>query len=261
VPAEVASVLADLAVETDRLFAILEDLGGRAGTLLTRDDRLPPTLSVLSALDGYLVSTLDAESAAAGAGIVLAPGALVDQHRWIHWFWKPPQRPAERLRVNLDPVSYDCYDYTSTEWYRRGREAGAACVTGPYVDYVCSNEYVVTLTTPIGEGAGFVGLAGIDVRVAHLEELLLPRLLAVDGTAAVVTADGRVVSSTSAGLAPGSTLDAARASTLSLRERLEATRPPLPWRVLVGPPPSDEQAEAACPGRRSGPVLRTRRSG
>ena len=233
--ADIASVLDAVADETERLLGRLEDLAQRSGALVRHGHgHLPPTVASLSVLDGHLVDVLANETAASGIGIVLRPGALADRERWIHWFWRPPGRPVERLRVNLDPVGYDSYDYTTTEWYRRGREAGVASLVGPYVDYVCSNEYVVTLTVPIGEGADFVGLAGVDVRVALLEELLLPNLVGVDGTVVVVTTEGRVVSSTSPTLPPGTTVTSRDVAARSLRERPEAMRPSLPWRVLVG---------------------------
>lgn len=253
--ADVASVLGAVADETDRLLGSLEDLAQRAGPLLAaRRGQPPPTVAGLSVLDDYLVAALAADAAATGIGIVLGPGTLADRERWIHWFWRPPGRPAERLRVNLDPVSCDGYDYTMTEWYRRGREAGTASLTGPYVDYVCSNEYVVTLTVPIGEGADFVGLAGLDVRVAHLEELLLPGMLGLGATVVVVTAEGRVVSSSSALFPPGTTVAGRDLAVTSLRERTEANRPNLPWRVLVGcdaAAADDDQPVPTGPGGRA----------
>lgn len=234
-PADAASVLTAVADETDRLLTSLEGLAQRAGPLLrARRHRPPPTVAGLSALDGYLVAALTADAAATGIGIVTGPGILADRERWIHWFWSPPGRPAERLRVNVDPLSCDGYDYTTTAWYRRGREAGTASLTGPYVDYVCSNEYVITMTVPMGEGAGFVGLAGLDVRVAHLEGLLLPGMLELGATVVVVTAEGRVVSSSSERFPPGTTVTSRDMAAIPLRECVDANRPNLPWRVLVG---------------------------
>jgi hypothetical protein len=244
-------VLDDLAAEVDRLFATLESLARRTSHLM-RAERAEggPTSTCLSALDDELTAALGGNRAAGGIGVVVCPGVLVDRPREIHWYWKPPGRPPERLRVELDPLHFDCYDYTTTDWYLRGTGSSNRSVTGPYVDYLCTNEYVITLTVPVLDEGEVVGLAGVDVLVAHVEELLLPRLLSAEATVAVVTAEGRVVSSSSAALPPGTPVPGAGGASHRLLALPEATRPPLPWRVLVERPAARKPRPGSTTTRR-----------
>lgn len=41
------------------------------------------------------------------------------------------------------------YDYTALPWFVVPRETGGRRVTGPYVDWVCTEEYTLTFTVPL----------------------------------------------------------------------------------------------------------------
>ena len=50
---------------------------------------------------------------------------------------------ARRARV---PLGHHVFDYTRHEWFPAPAGERARHVTGPYVDYVCTDEYVLTAT-------------------------------------------------------------------------------------------------------------------
>jgi hypothetical protein len=184
-----AEVLGDVVGELGHVFAGLADLGRAFGTLpgapLRRADveTLRPEIFALLAEHEDLLN---------GAGVVTAPGLLADAPRWLEWWWGPGPEP---LRVNLDPAAPDFYDYTTTEWFA----ATEPTMSGPYVDYACTNEYAITLSVPV---PGF-GVAAADVLVANLERRVLPALVAIDRPAALTNGDGRIIASNAAALAPG----------------------------------------------------------
>lgn len=141
--------------------------------------------------------------AADGAGVVAAPGVVPDKDRHLEWW----QRTASgddaaggfaRIRLNLDPESVDLYDYLEMDWFTVPQREGRRYVYGPHIDFSCTDRYVVTMTVPVADtGAGgsreFLGVAGADIRMSHLEPELLAVLRAVPSPAVLLTAERRVV--------------------------------------------------------------------
>jgi len=75
------------------------------------------------------------------------------------------------------------------------------------VDYVCTDEYIVTISQPVLLGARMLGIVGADVLVETLEEVLLGRLREAGAT--LVHAQGRVLASADDRLAAGRLIDPA----------------------------------------------------
>jgi hypothetical protein len=135
-----------------------------------------------------------------GAGFVAAVDTLADSRWWLEWFMLRHGSP-ERLVVDTDPRGENFYDYGSLPWYNVPRDTGRRHITGPYVDYLCTDDYTLTFTVPVADGARFVGVAGADIRVFTFEKAVLPSLRATRRsmrTMAIVNAQGRVVLSNSA---------------------------------------------------------------
>jgi C4-dicarboxylate-specific signal transduction histidine kinase len=99
-------------------------------------------------------------------------------------------------------------------------------VTGPYVDHLCTCDYIVTVTAPVERDGRMIGVVGVDVFVKRLEHELLPALLAAGAPLVLVNADGRVMVSTDPAVLPGTVqpLDDADARALSC--------PGTPFRLL-----------------------------
>jgi hypothetical protein len=158
---------------------------------------------------------------------VAAPALLADAPWCLEWFARGAQGRPERLVTDTDPEGEGFYDYTVLPWWTVPAETGRPHVTGPYVDYVCTEDYTLTFTRPVLTGGRFVGVAGADVRVASVEEVLLP-LLRRSGRLVLVNSFGRVVVSSSARHLGGSLVRDPDVATAWTRE------PVVTWLTRIG---------------------------
>ena len=106
-----------------------------------------------------------------------------------------------------DPTSESFRDYTTLEWWRVPTTTGARHVTGPYVDYLCTDDYTLTLTIPARHGGRVIGVVGADLYVNDVERALLAHIRGLDA-ATIVNASGRVIVSTDPHRPTGSLLRA-----------------------------------------------------
>lgn len=149
-----------------------------------------------------------------GAGFVAAPGFIADAEWHLAWwlgdlntFGTGSDAPRiRRLDAVEDTADESFRDYTTLEWWRVPLGTGQRHITGPYVDYLCTDDYTLTLTTPVRQGSAMIGVVGADLYVEDVERALLPRLAAVGSSVTLVNSSGRVVVSTDAHLATGSLL-------------------------------------------------------
>ncbi len=197
-----AQVSADVAAALDAL----DDLTGRAfdvvdaiaeATLRQLELADPPRRSTLSGIDQLTVDLVERSGELVqGAGFVAAVGLFEDAPWWLEWFARDDGK-VQRLLVQTDPNGGGFYDYEHLPWYVVARDTGHRHVTGPYVDYLCTEDYTLTFTTPLTVRDRFVGVAGCDVRVNAAEQRLLPSLRTARGRLAVVNAHGRIIASNS----------------------------------------------------------------
>ncbi len=177
-----------------------------------------------------------------GAGFI-ADGEIV-RGRDVHFAWWLGPLEAnpvlgsttEPTRLDLTTRGYTEYlrDFRALEWYAIPATTRHAHVTGPYVDHLCTCDYILTLTMPVharddvaaSGDARMVGVVGADVAVRRLERELLAAFLDVPEPLALVNEDGRVVVSTEPTLQVGQL-----ATTWDHAEPCDAT----PFRVLTGP--------------------------
>ncbi|WP_104133026.1 PDC sensor domain-containing protein [Cryobacterium sp. M91] len=172
----------------------------------------------------------DADGMVIGAGFVSAPSFL----GWHLAWWLGGQNPAgsalpatgiRHLETVEDPRDESFRDYTALEWWRVPAQTRRRHVTGPYVDYLCTDEYTLTLTLPVYRGGTeLIGVVGIDLSVDQLERQLVPRLGASGVRVTLINASARVVVSTDAHLATGALL---RLPGLTERLRDPASSPAL----------------------------------
>lgn len=149
-----------------------------------------------------------------GAGFVAAPGFVSDAQWHLAWwlgdgntFGLGTGRPhIRRLDTVEDPSSDRFRDYTTLEWWRVPRKTGRRHITGPYVDYLCTDEYTLTLTMPVFSGPEMIGVAGADLYVKDVERALLPPLRGVGSDTTLVNSSGRVLVSTNPHVATGTVI-------------------------------------------------------
>jgi hypothetical protein len=177
----------------------------RRDCLATGAALTPDRLSGLREIIWHRLSLLPA---ADGAGIVAARGVVAGKDRHLEWWQRTAHGDSgtagfARIRLNLDPESVDLYDYLDMDWFTIPLREGRPYVYGPHVDFSCADRYVVTMTVPVtgassaDHGAAgereFLGVAGADIRMSHLEPELLAILRSVPSPAVLVTAERRVV--------------------------------------------------------------------
>ncbi|MFE0641999.1 cache domain-containing protein [Streptomyces sp. NPDC058877] len=204
---EVFTAVAETVADTD---ALLSEAFGA--------DR-EPAVADLEALRPGLHARLADHPLVSGVGFVAAPDLLADAPGWLEWWQRDPGGAVRPLLLDLDPEHSAYSDYTHWEWYTLPRETGCRAVAGPYVDYLCSDEYSLTLSAPVTRAGRFVGVAAADVYLRHFEAAVLPVLQRLPVPARLVNARGRVAASTDPSHLAGS-----------------LTKGPDVASVLVGPP-------------------------
>jgi len=134
-----------------------------------------------------------------GAGVVVAPYVLKEDPYWLEWWQADPDNPptgTRQLAVDLNPDSVAFRDYTTLTWFEEPQRTGQRTITGPYVDYVCTDSCTLTFTAPLADADRFLGVAGVDVLARWFEQHLFSVVDAVgclDDESVVVNRAGRVV--------------------------------------------------------------------
>ena len=148
-----------------------------------------------------------------GSGFIAALDWLADANSHLAW-WQGPERA--QLVLAAQSVNKEHIDYSELEWYRVPLATGRPHVAGPYVDYLCSDEYTITVAAPVHINEVFVGAVALDLLIDRVERDLTPRLAAFGGDISIVNGVGRVLLSTSPSRATGDTI---RGSDLDAFER------------------------------------------
>lgn len=165
-------------------------------------------LPVLTAPDPQLI----------GAGFIAAPRYV--HGRDVHFAWWLGPLEANPLlgntsgptRLDLSTRVYTEYlrDFRTLEWHQVPESTHRTHITGPYVDHLCTCDYILTLTMPVRVGEEMVGVVGADIYIKRLERELLPLFLGLDDPVALVNEVGRVVVSTEPTLLVGDILPGPR---------------------------------------------------
>ena len=145
----------------------------------------------------------DPELGLAGAGYVAATGVLGPGRNYIAW-WQGAQ--LDRVDALANFSTDTASRYVTAEWFVEAVRTGTIAVTGPYVDLLCTDEYVVTFTHIVGAAAGIVGM---DLTVQNLERRALHPLRSVGRNAVLVNSDDRIVVAASPALTSGDIADIA----------------------------------------------------
>jgi hypothetical protein len=195
VSADVAAALDALGDLTGRAFDVVDAIA--AATVRQLELAEPPRRSSLAGIDDLTVDLVErSDELIQGAGFVAAVGLFEDVPWWLEWFARDDGK-VQQLLVETDPNGGGFYDYENLPWYVVPRDTGHRHVTGPYVDYLCTEDYTLTFTTPLTLDGRFVGVAGADVRVKAAEEWVLPALRTAHSRLVVLNAHGRILASNS----------------------------------------------------------------
>jgi hypothetical protein len=177
-------------------FGLVDEIATRVVGVMERSDLVHS--SELAVIDAFVQEELGRVTGPVqGAGFVAGVGVLADEPWWLEWFARDADNRVQRLVVQTDPKGMGFYDYEHLQWYVVPRDKGVRHVTGPYVDYLCTDDYTLTFTAPVLAAGRFVGVAGADVGVHAAERELIPVLRAAGRPVAVVNSLGRILASNS----------------------------------------------------------------
>ncbi|MEU9207057.1 cache domain-containing protein [Streptomyces sp. NPDC048415] len=192
-----AAVAAQVRCTLETVFEAVAETRADTAALLTRvaaQGRRPASVD-LAALRPGLHLRLARQELVSGVGFVAAPGLLGDVPAWLEWWQTSSEGEVRPLLLDLDPLRSAYSDYTHWDWFALPRDTGQRAVAGPYVDYLCSDEYSLTLSAPVHLEGRFVGVAAADVYLRHFEAAVVPLLQLLPGAAHLVNARGRVAAS------------------------------------------------------------------
>ncbi|MEY9968624.1 hypothetical protein ABIA33_006708 [Streptacidiphilus sp. MAP12-16] len=213
----VAEAAAKVSEMLERVFATAQETGEQAARLLVRARARDRRLSSrdLTELQPLLRRQLARHiGLISGTGFVASPGLLADVPAWMEWWQTRVGGGVQPMLLDLDPATSAYSDYTHWDWYALPRDTGERAVSGPYVDYLCSDEYSLTLAVPVRLDGVFSGVAAADVYLRHFEAAAGPALAGIPGPAYLVNPRGRVAASNTPAHLAGSLvrdLDAASA--------------------------------------------------
>ncbi|MFT2817243.1 cache domain-containing protein [Leifsonia sp. A12D58] len=154
-----------------------------------------------------------------GAGFITAGDFVNGTDVHFSWWLGPFEgnpilgRTTEPTKLDLTARIHTEYlrDFRSLEWYSIPETTRHAHVTGPYVDHLCTFEYILTITVPVyANDDRMIGVVGVDVAVRTLETQLLGLFLDCPLSLAMLSDAGRVIMSTDPAVSPGSLLTAHR---------------------------------------------------
>ncbi len=198
----VTATVERLAELLEGVFATAQETRRAVGPLL---DRPAPRSADLAELQPLLHAQLARHAGlVAGVGFVARPGLLHDVPAWLEWWQTAADGAVRPLLLDLDPGHTAYSDYTHWDWYAIPRDTGQRAISGPYVDYLCSDEYSLTLAVPVTVAGEFAGIAGADIYLRHFEAVAGPALRGIEGPACLVNARGRVAAANTAGHVAGS---------------------------------------------------------
>ncbi len=201
-----------LAEDLDSLFAdleaaaalVLSRLGAENSHSLRWGPFAPDQLRMMEAeADGLL----ERHALVYGAGIIFDPDRIVSPEQLIPWRVRGATGAAEAYGFDFDEHSRDYYDFMQLPWFAEPKATGEPKMTAPYVDFLGVDEYILTAAVPFADEHGFVGVAGSDIEVSTLEQVMMREAKNVSGRFVLLGAQGRIVCSTTARFLPGELLE------------------------------------------------------
>jgi hypothetical protein len=223
--------------EAGRFHALYDEVTARHDGTILREDlaTLDEGFHALIGRFGHLLC---------GVGAVPARDVLADVSLWLQWWTNEPAGPTF-LQCDWDPRSPTFYDYPSAEWFREPTARLEPWTAGPFFDEGGTNIHLVTISAPVIVEGRAIGVAAADMRVDQIDALCRPALEGVGVSAALISRDGRVVSSNDpAWCRAGAELEPELAAwctaatghwTVGTGGNTLARMPTLPWALLTVP--------------------------
>lgn len=225
----------ELADPIERMFALVEHVGAAMATVcetaFAGNSRLAS--SDLGVLSSAIRSALASDRLPVGIGVVVTPGLLADERHYLEWLQRDQAGTPVPLLLDLDPASDDRYDYPEMEWFRVPQEEGRRMIGGPYFDYRGTDRYALTLAVPVLADGRFVGVAGADIPLSHIEADVLPAMRRLTARAALINHERRVVTANTPHFVTGARV---QSEELAAAIQVIDVVPDLGWKLVVSAP-------------------------
>lgn len=210
-PARNAELVQQLSGWIESIFETLQAIGSEFSTIL--EDSVESTSSIVIGdstrrrLYEVAARYLTDVEYPDGTGLIFQRELMPESSSALEW-WAREKGQATRKGFVNDPSSPLFYDYEELEWFRGGFGAEARTIAGPYIDHFGVRDYITTWAIPLTVHKKTVGVVAADLKLATLEQSLLPVLLrATNGRAALVNQTGQVIISSIAHIPVGSIVD------------------------------------------------------
>jgi hypothetical protein len=181
-------------------FEAIESMASEFSRLIETDhDPAQPLLQVSAlarrGLKERVLEVLRTHPIADGAGALFSRAHLGSVEGVIEWWVRDDDMDdrVSRYSFGVNPSGERFYDYESLEWFTNAFTNRTRTITGPYIDYLGVEEYIVTLTIPLRIHDRVVGVAGLDIRMADLERELVPILRRLPDDAALLNSHESVL--------------------------------------------------------------------
>lgn len=194
---EVESVTRELTEWFEATFADIESMASGYSELLERDNSPDDAVVRISGdsrkgIQERALHVLRAHPIVDGAGAIFAREKIGSTKGVIEWWVRDDDGRMARYSFGVDPAEDRFYDYERLEWFNAFVQR-TRWITGPYIDYLGIEEYIVTLTVPLRVHDVLAGVVGVDIRMSDLETALMPILRRVSGNVALLNAHSSVL--------------------------------------------------------------------
>lgn len=152
-----------------------------------------------------------------GAGLIFTRAQTDPREGVIEWWERDDANSVSRHMIGTNPTHDRFYDYEQHEWFSTPFRSGRPWITGPYIDYLGIDEYVVTLTTRTVAHGRPVGVAGLDIQMQDFERALVPIMRRIPGAAALLSPHYSVLVGNSSRFITGDRIDRAPSGFVSTK--------------------------------------------
>lgn len=192
---KLSEAITSLSTWFENFYSDIEAFGRDLGDLIVFDPKKPGTLteSARVKVKERTVRFLDEHDLPDGSGAVFSRSATGSSEGMLEWWVRDPEQRVARYSFGVNPTGDRFYDYERLEWFETAFGAKKRAIAGPYIDYLGIEEYIVTCTTPLIVHDELVGVVGCDIRMADIENTLMPMLRRIPGDAAILNPHGNVL--------------------------------------------------------------------
>ncbi|MDQ8934541.1 PDC sensor domain-containing protein [Acinetobacter rudis] len=160
-----------------------------------------------TAIQLEIQSALQQSHSSHGIGFAsYSPTTQIEQDYWTLEWWYKQENQLQQAQFENYQNTQRFLDFRSFEWFQLPAKTQQPYVHGPYVDYICNDAYTITIAYPVMQNNQFLGVIAIDILVATLEQMILPKLKNIEQKAVIINQNSRVIASNDVSIRTGTLL-------------------------------------------------------